>query len=605
MNTPYQWRYYDLTGIDLEQYNYRKHSPDLEDDHGFSIQGEYCQRVESAYQYAYDVLAGNIPASSDLIGAVERFIFDLNREDLEMDEDEVALVVLIANSLRHPKGAIAGTQYFLLPWNIFFFANVFGFFYSDKARETLRGDRRFIKSCTFVARGNSKTCLAAVMSIANMLTNDNGSPVGVCAASVAKQAKLAFDDIARMIKSASPTIRKRFEVLRNEIRCPNGGSIIVASRESESLDGIRGSGLQLCDEIHAHPSSAVVDVLSTGMQSSKNPQMLLISTAGVNTQGYGKEMFDYASEVSRNIINNDRFFSLVYAVDKEDYDNWEDESVFAKANPSLHHAVSLEGLKAACEEAKRNAKARANFLTKHLNIWVDFDEDNLVDYSDLVSCKENTLNIEDFKGKNCYLGLDLAGVSDLSSLVYLFPTDDGGVTVFQKSYLPESVLQGLKPAMVDRYYEAHKKGELIFTPSEITDTQYIQNDIVNADKDFNVLGLSIDAAAGGTKFSWDLQESEGIEAVAIKQGFGLSESAILFQTLVKSKKLKYNSDLFEWCVTNALVQTGSQGDVRIIRSKSDHSKKIDIAIATVIGLSQTILKESKESVYEHRDFRTL
>lgn len=605
MNAPYVWKYWNLSGIDLEQYDYRTHSPDLEDAHGFSIQGDYFQGVEAAYQYAYDVLTGVIPAASNLIGACERFIHDLNREDLTFDEDEVDFVVFIANSLCHPKGELAGTPYYLLPWNIFFFANSFGFFYSQKARETLRGERRFTKNSVWVARGNSKTVASAVMAIANMITNENGSPTAVCAASVTKQARLAFDDIAKMIRTSSNSIRKRFEVLRNEIRCPNDGKIIIASRESESLDGIRGSGLQLCDEIHAHPNSSIVDVLSTGMQSSKNPQMLLISTAGTNTQSFGKEMFDYSEEIAKNISTNDRFFSLIYAVDTDDYDNWDDTSIFIKANPSLNHAVSLEGLISACEEAKRNAKARANFLTKHLNIWCDFDKDNLVDYTDFVACRDKTLNIEDYKGKDCYLGLDLAGRCDLSSLVYIFPTEDGGISVFQKSYLPEPHLIGLKPTMVSRYYEANKKGELMFTPSEITDTAYIKNDIVNAYEDFNVLAFSYDAAAGGATMAWGLTEDVGIEGVSIKQGYGLSESVILFQRLVKSKKLKYDSQLFEWCVSNALVIEGTSGDVRVDRLKSDDSKKIDIVIATIIGLNQTILQSSNQSVYETMDFRTL
>ncbi|MGL4519216.1 MAG: hypothetical protein ACRCUJ_05970, partial [Phocaeicola sp.] len=113
MNTPYIWKYWNLSGIDLEQYDYRTHSPDLEDAHGFSIQGDYFQGVEAAYQYAYDVLTGIIPAASNLIGACERFIHDLNREDLSFDEDEAELVILIANSLCHPKGELAGTPYYL------------------------------------------------------------------------------------------------------------------------------------------------------------------------------------------------------------------------------------------------------------------------------------------------------------------------------------------------------------------------------------------------------------------------------------------------------------------------------------------------------------
>lgn len=598
----YKYKYWNIS-TDISKFNFRENNPDLVDAHGHSITGNYFQGVEALYQYVHDVLSGIRNAGSAEIAACERFVHDLQREDLYFDEGEVEFIITIANCLKHPKGPIAGQPYFLIPYNIFVLGQMFGFFYTNKARETLRGLRRFDTTITFVARGNAKTCIAAISSIANMLTNENGAPTGICAASVTKQARLAFDDIATMIRTASPSIRKRFEILRNEIRCPNNGKIIIASSEASTLDGIRGSGLQLCDEIHAHPNSSVVDVLKTGMQSSKNPQMLMISTAGTDTQGFGREMFDYAVEVAKGIQENDRLLTVVYSVDPEDYDHWNEEEIWEKANPALGTAVSLEGLRSAYQEATRNAKARANFLTKHLNVWCDFDEANFIEVADLFPCKDNTLSIEDFKGQDCYLGLDIAGVSDLSSLVYLFPTEDGGISVFQKSYLPESALRDLKPAVRDRYLQSQKDRELVFTPSEVTDIEYIKLDIIKAHSEFNVLGLSIDSAAGGAMFAHNLMEDEGIEAVAVKQGFGLSESAIQLQTLVKSNKLKYNSNLFEWCCVNALVQEGTHGDIRIIRNKADHSKKIDVCIATVIGLSQTILQESQYSHYEKHDFR--
>lgn len=600
----YQWKYWDIGSVDLEQYNYRVHQPKLVDDYGFSILGSYFQGYQSVYQYAYDVLMGIRIAGQAEIAACERFIYDLQREDLVFDLDEADFILLIANQLKHPKGSLAGQPFRLLPFMQFILVQMFAWYYSDKARETLRYERRFLKTGVWVARGNSKTCLAAVASIANILTNENGSPTGICAASVTKQARLAFEDIAKMIKSSAPSIRKRFEILRNEIRCPNEGKIIIASSEADTLDGIRGSGLQLCDEIHAHNSSAVVDVLSTGMQSSKNPQMLLISTAGTNTQGYGKEMFDYSVDVAMGRMEADRFLAVVYAVDPEDINNWNDESTWIKANPAIGHAVSLEGLRAAYSEATRNASARANFLTKHLNVWCDFDEANFVDGADLTKCRDRELGtLEERQGQVCYLGLDIAGVSDLSSLVYIFPNELGGVDVFQKSYLPETALHALKPSLKGKYYEANKKGELIFTPTEITDIDYIANDIISAVEMFDVQGISIDAAAGGTKFAYDLYEDHQIEAVAIKQGFGLSESAVLLQTLIKSGSMRFNSDLLEWCISNSLVQEGTQGDIRVIRNKADHSKKIDACIATIIGLSQTILQSKQQSVYETQEVR--
>lgn len=601
----YQYKYWKIPE-DIRFLDYRTNEPDLIDQFGHSIQGDYFQGWESIYCYVYDVLTGKRVAGKSEIAACERFVYDLNREDLVFDTDEVDFCITVCTSLNHPKGPIAGKPFFLMNWMIFIIGQVFGWRYSDKARETLRGEQRFIKSNIFVARGNSKTVLSAALAVIISLITKNGSPVLTTSATVQKQSRIAFDDIKKMIQTASPSIKKRFRLLQNEIRVlHNDGKIFPTSSESQVLDGLRIVGA-IIDEVHAHPNSAVVDVLSTGMQSSKDPHMMTISTAGVDTQSFGREVFDYSIDIAKNIQTNDRLLAVVYTVDKEDEEHWDNELNWEKANPSLGHAVSLEGLRAAYTEATRNPKARANFLTKHLNVFVDFAEESFINASELFECRDRQLNdISKYEGRDCYLGLDIAGVSDLSSLVYIFPNDNGGIDIFQKSYLPESALNDVKPNIKDRYYEANQRGELIFTPTEITDIDYIVNDIISAHEQFNIKGLSIDAAAGGTKLSYDLMNEYSIDAVAIKQGYGLSESAILMQTLVKSNKLKYNSDLFEWCCVNALVQEGSSGDIRVIRNKSDHSKKIDACIATVIGLSQTILQENQNSIYEHQDVRFL
>ncbi|MGL4843937.1 MAG: terminase large subunit [Aeromonas veronii] len=602
----YQWKYWEIPN-DIGFLDFRKSHPHRVDKFNHPIESEYYQGWESAYIYAYQVLSGERNASRYEIAMVERFIHDTLREDLTFDRDEIELVLTVANELRHPKGALGGTRFFLMRWMVFVMANVFGFFYAktDNVPEDIRGHRRFQKSNVFVARGNSKTVLSAVIAIVNTIFTENMSPICTTSATTAKQSRIAFKDISSMIKTASPSIKKRFKILQNEIRClPNGGTIVPTSKQAESLDGLRVV-TGILDEIHAHPDSSITDVIETGTRSSKDPIIFCISTAGTDTQSYGREVFEWSKEIATGIAKgNDRTFACVYTVNDEDAEDWENEANWERANPALGHAVSVGGLRAARDEAKRNAVARSNFMTKHLNVFVDFDEANFIDSADLERGKYNELNINDFKGMECYLGLDLAGVSDLSSLVYLFPTDDGGMTVFQKSYLPESAARDLKPSIHDRYYTAQQNGELVFTPSEVTDLDYIRADIENAFEDFNVQALSIDAASGGAQFANQLSEV-GIDAVAVKQGYGLSESAVQVQRLLKSGLFKYDSDLLAWCFGNALVREGIKGEICVIRPKNDLTKKIDVCIATIIGMSQTILKENKTSIYETHDFRFL
>lgn len=604
----YKWQYWDISSIDIEQYNIRNLQPNLKDKFDNSIQGYYYQGVESAYQYAYDVLTKKRKAGRAEIASCERFIHDLNRDDLYFDLDIVELCLTISNALKHPKGELMGQQFLLMPFMIFIISQMFGFFYNGNARESLIGSRRFTNTLWAVARGNSKTVIAASATIINMLLNENGRPVATCSAPVNKQSRLSFEDIKEFIRTSEPWLKKRFVVMANVIKVPsNGGTIIYTSKAAGTLDGFRIAGLALVDELHEHPDDSIVQVLSTGQGSSKDPQMFMISTAGNDTQSYCRREFDKAEMVAMNQIKLDRYLSIIYKVDNEDESTWAGEDNWIKANPALYHAVSIEKLRGERDEALLNASAAAAFKTKRLNIFVDFEEDTAFNSSDLMKCKDTQLNdISKYEGRDCYLGLDLAGNYDLSSLVYIFPNEDSGVEVFQKSYFPEGTYNSLPPSVKSRYYEASNRGELILTLTDVTDIEYIKLDIVNAYKRFNVLGFSMDVASGGAQLSHELINEHNIEAVAVRQGYGLSESIILMQRLIKMHKLKHNSDILEWCCVNARIQEGTSGDIRMIRPKGDKvTKKIDACIATVIGLSQTILQENQNSIYEHQEVRFL
>lgn len=597
----YQFKYWHCD-FDIEVLNIEHHKPDLVDSFGVSISDEYYQGYESALQYAYNVLSGKRIASQTEIAMCERFCYDLCRNDLKLDHNEINLCISIINLMNHPKGPIAGTPLKLMRWMIFQLANMFGWFYTDNALPMLRGARRTQRSIIFVPRGNAKTTLAAAVVILNTLLTSNGAPVATLSATTSGQARIAYKDIAQMIKT-SPALTKYFKVMQYQIQCkPNDGYIMTTSKNADAFNGLR-IVTGVVDEWAAHPNGDITDAITTGMGSSNDPMLLCISTA-YNNLGYGFESFNYAKDVVTNKIEHDRTFVAIYAADQDDVDNYGDEQVWIKANPAYGHSVQAGTIDSAYKESLRNEAAKANFLIKHLNVFYTFDAEGFVNQSDFINCKTE-LDLTKYTNKECYIGLDLASVDDLSSAVLIFPNNDGGVDLFHRAYLPETVIPDLKPAIRDLYMQAQKNGELILTHTEVTDFNYIKNDIISWCDQFDVKAVSIDAAAGGARFAFDMYEEHGIEVVAVKQGFGLSESSILFQNLVKDSKVKYQDNLLEWGILNSLMVQGEYGDIRITKSKIDPTKKIDPCISTLIGLSQTILKTSEQSVYEDQEVRFL
>ena len=84
----------------LNDLNIRALKPELVDRYGHSIQGDYFQGIESAYQYCFDVLTHKRPSGKAEYNACQRFLNDLNRDDIKLDLDLVEFVLIVANSLR-------------------------------------------------------------------------------------------------------------------------------------------------------------------------------------------------------------------------------------------------------------------------------------------------------------------------------------------------------------------------------------------------------------------------------------------------------------------------------------------------------------------------
>ena len=148
--------------------------------------------VERAYQYALDVLSGEIPACLYVRQACQRFIDDLTHalgpsERFWFDGDRVEFVCKRLELFPHVKGKWAAKKetFKLSDWQIFIVANIFGF---KKVRDGVQVDiRRFREAYIEVPRKNGKTFLIVGIGLI-MLTMDGEVGAEVyCGATSEKQ----------------------------------------------------------------------------------------------------------------------------------------------------------------------------------------------------------------------------------------------------------------------------------------------------------------------------------------------------------------------------------------------------------------------------------
>ena len=155
------------------------------------------------------------------------------------------------------------------------------------------------------------------------------------------------------------------------------------------------------------------------------------------------------------------------------------------------------------------ASAQNNFLTKHLNEWVNADT-AWMDMRAWERCTDLQMTPEDFAGARCVLGLDLASKIDIASKVRLFE-QDGIYSLFADHYLPERAVD----VSVNSQYDGwRREGWLTVTDGEVTDYDVIEDGIREDCARFDVAEVAYDPFQA-TQLSGHLM-AEGVPMVEMR-----------------------------------------------------------------------------------------
>src|SRR5690606_24153091 len=120
---------------------------------------------------------------------------------------------------------------------------------------------------------------------------------------------------------------------------------------------------------HGHKDRGVWDVIETATGARKQSLVWAITTAGFNRAGICYEQRAYVCKVLNKTHGDETYFGVIYTIDEGD-DPFSPEA-WAKANPNYGVSVEPEDLARKASKAMQMASAQNNFLTKHLNVWVN------------------------------------------------------------------------------------------------------------------------------------------------------------------------------------------------------------------------------------------
>jgi phage terminase large subunit-like protein len=361
----------------------------------------------------------------------------------------------------------------------------------------------------------------------------------------------------------------------------SGSKFEALSAEGSTLDGLN-IHFGCVDELHAHKTRTVYDVVETGTGKRDNSLLWVITTAGSNRAGICYEVRTFVTKLLDGVFEDDSQFGIIYGLD--DGDDWTAESALIKANPNWDISVKPEVLLPLQAKAMQLPSAVNNFKTKHLNEWVNADT-AWMDMRAWDACADSTLDIEAFIGQPCWIGLDLASKTDIAALVLVFPHPEiaDAYAVFGKYYLPEDTVSSAGNSQYDGWM---RTGRLTVTPGNVIDFGWIEADLLEMASRFEVQAVAFDPFQA-TQLSTRML-SEGLPMIEVRPTvLNFSEPMKTLEALVLQKKLAHDSDpVLTWMASNVVAHLDVKDNIYPRKERAEN--KIDGIVALIMALSRAI-----------------
>lgn len=527
--------------------------------------------------YVDGCLSGDIPSCKWIKFACERHNKDLLRDDVYFDEAAAEKVIRFIELMKHVKGKWAGKRLFLEPWQKFFVGSLFGW------KRTDTGLRRFREGNLLICRKNGKTTLFEGIDLYMLSADGEAGAEVILGASKEPQAKELFDIAQAMIRANEP-YRKFYKptVTTETIRIPATNSV-YRYVIGKPADGGNSHAAHI-EEAHEHKSDAAYNTLKNGMGAREQPLLYIASTAGSDIKGFYYKYVEYCRKVVSGVVEDDTLFSLEYTIDEEDA--WEDFNCWKKANPNLGISVFEDFLRSQHSKALAQVSARTDILTKHLNVWNN-SSTSWIDLKKWLECGDDNLDIENFKGTECWIGLDLASRVDLCSLMITFKNQDD-YFIFGKHYinrakadLPEN----------KHYQDMELAGWLTVTDGSETDFSFIEQDLKDLSEKFAIQELAYDPREASFLIQ-KVKEWASFPCIEFSQSpVNFSEPMKVLEAAYITGRIHHcNDEVLNWAASNVILK--NTANKLFFPAKRSIEDKIDPIVALIMSVSRAEVGES-------------
>ena len=522
-------------------------------------------------RYIKDVLSGRIITCKYAKQAVERFEEFRARDDIYFDSEVVDTFISFVGQMKHWVGPAAGKYFHLLDWQQFFFACILGL----KWKET--GLRVCRETYIQLARKQGKSSIIAALALWHMIGDGEAAPFVACLASTRDQSRLIFEMCQNYAKSIDPK-GQFIKYYRNYMKMPvNSGEIKIFSSDAKRLDGLNVS-LGVIDEYAVQPDNQLYSKIKTSMGFRTQPLMVLITTPQGDLNSPAYQVFQTSVEILAGVKTDDTFFPFIYTLDADEQDQWDNEDLWIKSNPSLGETVNIDFLRTECLAAKNDTTKQVAFKTLNAGIWCQAHT-VWIDQTTVASCMTQKIDVNDFAGWPCIIGLDLGSVSDFCSMSALWVMED---KYYFKTwtFLPEASLpEHQNKILYERFIQ---EGTMIVLPGNVADYDFICAKIGEISQVCPIDKIGTD--------SWNATSTMitlgnmGFEVVPFSQSIGNfnSPTKSMERLIREGKAVIDRSQCVLWQFGN--VEMKIDHNMNMKPDKSNYKKKIDSTISMITAL---------------------
>jgi phage terminase large subunit-like protein len=454
-------------------------------------------------------------------------------------------------------------------------------------------DRRVRIGVLSAPRGNGKTGFIAGLALAHLL-GPAAEPRGevYSAAIDRQQASLIFAEMVAVILAvpafASRVNVQRFHKKLEVLEGVGAGSIY----EALSSDSRRAHGLSptmwAYDEFAQSKDRELFDNLQTAMGKRKRSLGIVISTQAPTDDHPLSQLID------DGLSGNDPSIKVRLLAAPMGAPPFSVKTI-RSVNPAFGKFLLEDDVMAEADRARRIAAFEPAFRNLRLNQRVEADTEHRLIGPDVWKLGNVPMPpLEDFAGRECFVGLDLSAKHDLTAMVLAFPdgnSKDPSFDILLYAWTPLEAMDRRRPTEQEIFRQWLASGYLIGVPGPVVRYGFVAHELARVSQDYIVRQVAYDR--------WRIDDlRQELDAIGVMtgdiplmefgQGFASMGPAVeWFAELAKAGRLRHGGNpVLQAAVLNSITSIDPAGNMKFDKNKSAKigSVRIDPAVAMVMAL---------------------